>query len=502
MQSSMYRKIKLLELLASEKRWFKTSEINEKIGHSPNTIYQDVSSIRNVIPESWKIEVQKGKGIQLYIPPSASIDEMISLLLKKSDTFKILKVLFNQKEISLVDLAEELYVSIPTAALSVINVEKYLKKYNLQLQRKPLKIIGNEIQITIMYYELYLKIYGYYDWPFKEYSESFMSTFINNIEEVLNVTFSLTSRKKLFYFTAVLLKRKKQGESLHLREEFIEQNVNTPYYKKMQKVYELLETENNVSLNTEEKVIFTSLIECTKYISKDVKKEKAEILQHLTNEDVLCYNYVKDFICMLDEKFGLNLINHEDLVLDFILCFRQKVYQLYYLSMFRRTDQKDQKSIKYIEEKHLATFLVVKQVYTDWVKKYKIAKTVPDEEVANITMFVESTYLLQKVTCKKALLVTSEGDSWGNYLKAMLYKRLGNKLEIVNDYSIQLVDKKELKLEIDFIISTIPLNIRSIPIVMISTFPTRRDFMNIEFWISSLGSGAKIVGYEKRAKDS
>ncbi|EOO27165.1 hypothetical protein IIU_05919 [Bacillus cereus VD133] len=480
-QPNIQRKIKLLKLLASEKRWFKTAEITKRIGYSNKTINTDIMFMNDFVPTNWKIETKKGKGVQLHVPPSASIDEINALLFKQSYAFKALHELFNHKVLTTLDLAEKLYVSITSISPILKSVEKYLNKFNLQLRRKPLKIVGDEVQIIMMFYELYLGVYGYYDWPFKEYSESFFSRFINNIEKALNLTLSLNSRKELSYFVAVLLNRKKQGASIYLNEEFVYQNVNTPYYKNMEIVYEKFKKEHNISLNTEEKIILTIVIKCAKYILNDVEKEKSEILHHFKTGNVPVYDYVKDFICMLEVKLGRNLIHDEDMIFELIMYFRRKVYQLHYLSMITRTEQQ---TTKYIEKKHCKTFLAVKEVYTDWVRKYKITNVVSDAEVARVTMYVEASNLLQKFKGKKALLVCGEGESWGKYITAMLFQMFGNKLEIVNDYSINLVDEEGIDSDIDFIISTIPLNINAIPVVNIYHIPTERDFMDIQCFIS------------------
>ncbi|MGH0944210.1 BglG family transcription antiterminator [Bacillus mycoides] len=480
-QSNIQRKIKLLELLASEKRWFKTAEITKIIGYSNKTINTDIMFINDFLPMNWKIEIKKGKGVQLHVPSSSSIDEINTLLFKESYAFKALHELFNHRVLTTLDLAETLYVSITSIPSILKSLEKYLNKFNLQLRRKPLKIVGDEIQIIMMFYELYLGVYGYYDWPFREYSESFFSRLINNIEEVLNLTLSLKSRKELSYFIAVLLNRKKQGNSIYLNEEFVYQNVNTPYYKNMAIVYEKLKKDHSIYLNTEEKIILTISIKCAKYILNDVEKEKNEILQDFKAGNVPVYNYVKDFICMLEAKLGRNLMHDEDMIFELIMYFRRKVYQLNYLSMITRTEKQ---TTKYIEQKHCKTFLAAKKVYTDWVRKYKIVNDVSDVEVARVTMYVEASYLLQKFKGKKALLVCGEGESWGKYITAMLFQIFGNKLEVVNDYSINLVDEEELDSDIDFIISTIPLNIDTIPIVNIYHIPTERDFMDIRYFIS------------------
>lgn len=481
-QSSIQRKMKLLELLASEKRWFKTDEITERIGYSNKTIHTDISFMNEFLPRHWHIEMRKGKGIQLHVPPAASIDEVNSFLFQQSYVFKALHELLNQKVTTVLDLADKLYVSATSILPILKNVENYLRKFNLQLNKRPLTIVGDEIQIIMLCYELHLEVYGYYEWPFQEYPESYFVRFIHNIEKTLNRRLSLNSRKEICYFAAVLLKRKKKRNSIELQEKFVSQYINSTYYHKMASVYEEFKHEHHISWNTEEKILLTMAIKCAKFILPDIEKEKKEILQHVEKEDIPVYNTVKDFIITLEIKLNRNLMHDEDLIFELMMYFRRKVYQLHFLSMFQRMEQH---TSTYIEQKYTATFLTIQAVYTEWVKKYNITHSVPDVEVARVTMYVEASHLRQIYKSKKALLICGEGDSWGKYIAALLFQRFGNKLEILNDYTFQLSEKEKIDADIDFVISTIPLDINYLPIVRIEHIPTERDFMEVQSLIEN-----------------
>ncbi|MGH0945661.1 helix-turn-helix domain-containing protein, partial [Bacillus mycoides] len=351
--------MKLLELLASEKRWFKTDEITKQIGYSNKTIHSDISFIHDFLPKNWHLEAKKGKGVQLHVPPSASIDEVNSFLFQQSYVFKALHELLDQKVTTVLNLADKLYVSATSILPILKNVENYLKKFNLQLNKRPLKIVGDEIQIIMLCYELHLEVYGYYEWPFQEYPESYFFNFIQNIEKALNRTLSLNSRKEICYFTTILLKRKEQKNSIKLQKKFISQYVNSSHYHKMTSVYEEFKNEHHISWNTEEKILLTMAIKCAKYIIPNIHKEKEEIFQHLEKKDIPVYNAVKDFIITLETKLNRDLMQDEDLIFELMMYFRRKVYQLHFLSMFHRMEQH---TSTYIEQKYSATFLTIQAV--------------------------------------------------------------------------------------------------------------------------------------------
>ncbi|MHA2890592.1 helix-turn-helix domain-containing protein, partial [Bacillus cereus] len=301
-QSNIQRKMKILELLASEKRWFKTDEITERIGYSNKTIHSDISFMHAFLPKGWHLEAKKGKGVQLHVPPEASVDEVNSFLFQQSYVFKALHELLDQKVTTVLSLADKLYVSATSILPILKSVENYLKKFNLQLNKRPLTIVGDEIQIIMLCYELYLEVYGYYEWPFQEYPESYFFTFIHNIEKALNRTLSLNSRKEICYFATVLLKRKKQKNTINLQEKFVSQYATSSHYHKMASVFDAFKKEHYISWSTEEKILLTMAIKCAKYILPDIEKEKKEILLHVEKEDIPVYNAVKDFIITLETK--------------------------------------------------------------------------------------------------------------------------------------------------------------------------------------------------------
>ncbi|MGX1461274.1 capsule synthesis positive regulator AcpB [Bacillus thuringiensis] len=482
MEKEIRRQIQLLELLSSEKKWFTTIEISKILECSNKTVMKDISLIKDFLPLDWDIKSRKGKGVRLFMPLNTSSKEVSALLFRESLTFQTLHLLFKGRIKTSVSLAENLYVQVSNIPSILKRVEQYLKKFNLKLQRKPLKILGDEIQIIGMFYDLYLKSYMYCEWPFLGYSQEKIIQYLENVEKLLGISLHLCSKRNLSYYIAIWLQRKKQGYQANLKESFLYYNVETSFYKSISSIEIKVKKEYHINLTTQDKIILTIAIKRSKYIYKDLSKQKAENIYFLKKGDIPVYKMVNEFIFLLEEKLEEKLMHDEDFIFSIIEYFKRTMYQLRYLFIL---EQPQERTTQYIKEKHFGDFLKVKEIYTQWARKNNIADYITDEEIAKVTMYIEASKLRYNLKYKKVYLVTGENESWTEYLLAVLIRKFQGKIQISINFFLDLSKDKEEELNVDFIISTIPLYFDSIPVVIIHPIPTERDFTNIQHFIES-----------------
>ncbi|MES5957192.1 helix-turn-helix domain-containing protein [Bacillus fungorum] len=480
MEKEIKRQIQLLALLTSEKRWFRSTEITDILGCSHKTIMKDISLIKEFLPFDCKIQAKKGRGIRLYMSLNMSSEEISSLLFRKSLTFQVLHQLFEGKVQTIVSLAENLYVQVAAISPTLKRIERYLKHFDLRLQRKPLKIVGDQVQIIVMFYDLYLKSYMDSEWPFLEYKQEKIFQLLESLEALLGISLHISFKSHLSYLIAIWLKRKQQGYEMNLENKFLYHNIETLFFKKISKIGKQLEREYNIYLTIQDKILLTTAIKCSKYIYTDLPKEKAENILLFNQGTISVYKLVREFIYMLEEKLLEKLMHNEEFTFALIEYFRRTIYRLRCLS----TLEFSQKSTTYyIIDNHFETFLKVKEVYIKWAQKYDIADCVPDDEIAKVTMYIEAMHFCRNLTCKKALLIIGESESWTEYLMVMLTNKFGGKLQISTEFPVDYSYEKGTDMEIDFIISTIPFHHCVIPVVHIQAIPTERDFDNIQLQI-------------------
>ncbi|OPA06860.1 helix-turn-helix domain-containing protein, partial [Bacillus cereus] len=150
MKIMLKRHYQILELISHEARWFSFQEIADTADCSMKTIQRDVKYLVDFLPVDWKIIISKCKGIKLIIPNSSSIESFQSIYFKQSLLFLALEHLFYNDISTSKELLERFYITPDGLKSLFLEIKQYLKKYHLILNKRPLKIIGNEIDIILM----------------------------------------------------------------------------------------------------------------------------------------------------------------------------------------------------------------------------------------------------------------------------------------------------------------------------------------------------------------
>ncbi|EJR28522.1 MULTISPECIES: helix-turn-helix domain-containing protein [Bacillus cereus group] len=473
------RKILMLKFISAEKRWYTFEEISQHIKISTKTISKDLLMITDILPSTWEIKVKKGYGVKLFMPINASIEEIITYFFRTSIKFKILGILFHCENATVACIADKLYVQPYVVTKSLKRIEKDLSHYNLKLQRKPLRIVGSEWEILLMYSELYLKASLYSEWPFSCEQSSILK-FIENAESYMRRHFYISSKRFASYYLSTLLTRKQQGYSNEWKDLFSSLQTSNFYIISTQ--LEPLEQKFNVSLSEADKMIVTILFNSLYYTYIDADKVKKQDMTTLKEGKVAIFTLVKEFINRLFQTLEDKFIKEEQFICILIEHFRKRIYLLHVHSHIKRFETVD---IQYIKRKYLKTFLQVKKVYYDWIQEYQIATYVPDEEIIDIVLYIESYRITYNNTAKKMIIISEEGESWKHYISALLKKEFGNKIELITK-NVRNILKEHTNTtkNIDFIVSTIPLDLKYYPVILIQPIITERDLQNIRNFIN------------------
>ncbi|HDR4766487.1 TPA: transcription antiterminator [Bacillus thuringiensis] len=481
LQSEIKRRINLMKLISTEKRWYTFDEISTFINTSSKTISRDLSFIQDLLPRGWRINVRKGYGVQLILPMHAMIEEIICIFFRESLTFNILDRLMKNSETTIKKLTEELHIQPSAISKALKKIEKDLAYYDLKLQRKPIKVIGDEWKIIFMFTSLYTKAYVNLEWPF-QYKQDLIFTYIKEIENALGVVLYLSGRYKLSYFVAIMLMRKQQGFEIQWVDDFLQLNVDTPYFKKISMYLEEIQSKENITFSIPEKIILTMMFKCLNFIYRFPKKEKENDIRIFHNQKIPIYNILRDFIELLYARLEENFIKEDEFAYSMITHFRKNIYRLHFYNYVERSEKY---TTKFIKETYFKTFTQVKDIYIKWIKKHQIAIHVPDDEIVNIVVYIESQRMKQQIKSKKAIIVTKEGDCWRDYISAQVKRKFGNKIEFPDLISINIANglKLEENYDIDFILSTTPLKQQKHPVIMIQPIITERDIYNIKKYI-------------------
>ncbi|HDR3451563.1 capsule synthesis positive regulator AcpB (plasmid) [Bacillus thuringiensis serovar morrisoni str. 4AA1] len=481
-QSDLQRKIKLLELISNESRWYTFEEISECINFSTKTISKDLVIIKDVIPENWDIKIKRGFGVQLSMPPSASIKEITFIFFRNSYTFQVLNVFLSQGEITITNLAKALHIQPYVINKILKKVEKDINQYDLRLQRKPLTINGEEWNIINMFTIFYTKAYLISKWPF-HINQSEVLLLIEMLEDSSGLTLNLGSRRFLSFYIAILLIRKQQGIKFEKIDRIFYLNIDTPHFSKMNKQINEWSKKYGISFSDSEKILISITFKCQDYLYEQPINQKNIDIKIFKEKKIEIYNMIRNFIEMLYKRLGYQFIKDEEFIHSLIIHFRKRIYQLHCYPYIKHMEVP---SIEYMQKKYFKTFLQVKDVYNNWIKLYNIANYVPDEEIISIVIYIEAALICKNIKPKKVFIVTKEDECWKKYIKAILKERFGNKIDfpIIVSSNIEKGLELEPKYEVDFIISTIPLTLKSHPVIQIQPTISKRDLYNLECYIN------------------
>ncbi|ARO21822.1 capsule biosynthesis protein (plasmid) [Bacillus tropicus] len=482
MEKDISRKIDLLNILIEEKRWFTLFELEKNLNCSSKTIRKDISIINDLLPKTIFIHSKKGKGVKLSLPQNQSISEAISNLLKKSLTFLAIQQLLEERSNTVTSLADKLYLPISSTNIVLKRVSKYIKKFGLSLEKKPLRIVGDEFQIILMFSERYLESYPDTEWPFTEYKEEMLIDYINYIEEKLEIVFYSNDKRRMAFIMTILFKRIKQGHKVKFSEWIIKETMESIYYKKIFEGKNVIKVNKNRSLNIEEQVLLVIMVKLSRYVSKDENNLKQEELVLYKEGKSTTYTYVKNFISILEQELKIDLNNNEEFVYGMIEYCREAFHILKFIPILK-APEKD--TCKYIKKHYEETFHLVKRAYNKWGAEMKLTN-IPDEEIAKVTMRIVAIGKQHNINRKKVLLITGEGKSWEEYMKSRINKRYGDQLKFVGGHAKILNGNTDNidNIDIDFIITTVPLNFSWKSIVYVSPILQERDFYEIGIFAS------------------
>lgn len=466
------RQQEILNMLLQNSRWHTLDELAEQAHCAVKTVRRDLHYLKDQLPPEWYIQLMKGKGVKLHKPPHSSQTSIYSFFQREDMQFRVLNQLFHGQVHTITQLADSLYVQVSTLSPIFCRVQKYLRYFDLELNKRPLHIAGIEAHIVYMFYELYFATYGWEEWPFPDEIDVF--SYITQIERELDIQFYPTYKQRLAYLLAVVIRRKKQGyemKILPIHEAII---METPFYHKIKKLPAIL---CDVSLTRADQVFITIAVNCCMFVPSNRDQYKQDILQFFYEGTATVYQYAQDLVERLEKRFDMPL--HQDE--EFLFCFLQYIRQISYRSQFIPTlTSPSSEWQEQIKQKHAKTFQNVHSVYTEWMREHPFLQQANEEDILAITLQLEATFQLSQTYRKKVLLYLGDSILWKRYIQGVLYHEFGTTLSIVPEEVLDIHNFDVQQLGIDGIISTIPIEEKELPILQISVVPTRRELDDIQ----------------------
>ncbi|OMC80655.1 transcriptional antiterminator BglG [Paenibacillus odorifer] len=461
----------LLTLLDTEHRWFTLAEIEKSLGISDKTIRKMVEEISKQLPSTVTIEVSRGKGIVLQRDGRSTISEVISSMFRQTIFYRLMDFLFtNVGRLSVEELSEAMFMSTSSLKKLIVQLNNDdLKAYKLRISFSTPMIKGNEMNIRYFYWKLYCDAYEFTGWPFANVDFAYINQLITNIENENNIVYFINSKRRLSFLLAIVIERVAKGKCVNIDENAYPWEKGMFYFP-VKTITGRLEDKLSLEFPNSEIFFMQSMVSLSQYHyyeGSEITPMK-EVELHKDKEEYQMGN----LLLMLLAKVYPNLDMQERFILEIYGFFDKLLIENAIPEWMM------------ISTSHLTTYVQkeCQQIYQElqtcmqtWNKTYP-SVLFNHFHLTKLTLIVRSSL---RYKSKRAFLVIGEEFSIRHYIADLIKKEIGDQLILNTSIMKGLTDEIMQQNNIDLVISNIPVALTTVPVVIISTIPSKRDLDNI-----------------------
>ncbi|WP_339167869.1 helix-turn-helix domain-containing protein [Paenibacillus sp. FSL H7-0943] len=461
----------LLTLLDTEYRWFTLAEIEKSLGISDKTIRKMVEEISKQLPSTVTIEVSRGKGIVLQRDGRSTISEVISSMFRQTIFYRLMDFLFtNVGRLSVEELSEAMFMSTSSLKKLIVQLNNDdLKAYKLRISFSTPMIKGNEMNIRYFYWKLYCDAYEFTGWPFANVDFAYINQLITNIENENNIVYFINSKRRLSFLLAIVIERVAKGKCVKIDENAYPWEKGMFYFP-VKTIAKRLEDKLSLEFPNSEIFFMQSMVSLSQYHyyeGSEITPMK-EVELHKDKEEYQMGN----LLLMLLAKVYPNLDMQERFILEIYGFFDKLLIENAIPEWMM------------ISTSHLTTYVQkeCQQIYQElqtcmqtWNKTYP-SVLFNHFHLTKLTLIVRSSL---RYKSKRAFLVIGEEFSIRHYIADLIKKEIGDQLILNTSIMKGLTDEIMQQNNIDLVISNIPVGLTTVPVVIISTIPSKRDLDNI-----------------------
>ena len=436
------RALSIIKILLNSVEPVSSLALSQEIGCSTKTIQNEIKEVNK---ELKNCEIVSIRGIGYKI--EGNLDDID---IKNSDLYdydrveyiikKIINISSTDKDtIKLEDLADSMYVSLSTVKNDLKEVKKILNEYNLKISSKHKQGICIEAS--------------------EEDIIKFIINYSNKVDNSLNIKDFLNNNiiENLFSIKKILL------DTLSYENMILTDNE----FKNIVNYISIYLSRNNTNQSD--------------FIKEYIKKYKSKKEKPISeDEQLLIRKAIKEFCRDLNIATSINL-SHDKI---FEECLFNHICNLY-----KRADLGI--------NQHEITAGEIKLKYPFPFELGKIAKKtieknlnmeISEDEVENIALHIGGA--LERIDKRdekkvyKTIIVCTSGVGTSMLIKSKLENIFKGKLEIIKVIPSYLIDYINV-LDIDFVISTVEVNLENINVIKVSPMLTDKEIKLIEKYIET-----------------
>ncbi|HOO28186.1 MAG TPA: PRD domain-containing protein, partial [Lachnospiraceae bacterium] len=452
---------------------------SKKLNVSTKTLQSDLKKIRSFLKKyEIRINAVSGKGILLL--QKNRVREQLLNAMRPDDRKEneessgerrnsILKnMLLHTNELtSIHKLSEQYFVGKTSIVNDMKTIEKWLEKYNLELSKtkEGTCVKGSEINIRKAIAGLAIR-----ENARSGLQELFEKEDIDFIEELLyDVEKKNLDISDVYYanlLTHILICIKRVRENIHIEENETSYMVNAETVEQYQKASEIgKRIDEHYGIQIKEGEVYYIY----QYLISSGVEKKTDTEEREWNRDDKSLRFAKELTGLLSERFGIRFEQDTDMMQGLLLHIRPMINRLEYNIQIQNPLKED------ITRQYPEMVKSCGEILAKLAVKYDL-KQISLDEAVNIAIYYQ-TMLEKKVMKKQVIVVCHSGYGTSQLLAAKLQNAFAF-LKIVDVVSSRKIKDMDLS-GIDFIITTVPIERKDVPHIVVSSLLSGQDIKAI-----------------------
>lgn len=459
----------ILSILLEEKEVANQS-LADQLGISEKACRTKVASLAQYLEQQGWGQIEKKPRVGIWLNANTQQRQAILAYVANKQTNPLfndhedrlnaaLEGLFHlhaRESLSTQRLADQLYVSLPTALKVMKDAENWLTNHQIELINERGR--GYRLHYEEHHYRLALKAYLI---EFKKSIADFfypldvqlVSKSIVDVEKAWHYEFTDESFLEIWIYCILAIYRKETKLSMTIPPEELYTLEHYTEYPFTVAIFQKLSDHFHYLFSNEEIYFLTTQIMCSKMISLQTNEQMWQVVQRY---DQTILHFVEEMLTLIGKVLDMDLLGDQKLKESLVLHLRPTIFRLRY-----GTSQENS-MIGFIKHEYKTVFRATWAVSILFEKYFKVQIT--EDEIGFIVLYIQSA-IERKNKRYKALLITNFTRGYTELVKERIQRNIPEiaLIEVVGRHDFHI----ERHPEVDLIITSQQLDIQDQRIVLV-----------------------------------
>lgn len=471
--------------LFHEDTWCSIGYLSEKTSYSKSTIWREIGFMNFNLPPNWSIEKNELKGIRLKKPSNGTIEDVLTYLRENNTYIQIIGLIIFNNGITVAELMEKIHLSRATVYRHIEKIKEVASFNGISISTNRLRLTGDERKIRRF-------IVQYLEFSNKLIDPSIVDTF--NIAdfksklllstEKYSIALHMGALHRLATIMDVINLRISHGCYMKLPKYIHKEYGNSEFYKVASEMFNFMRKCPNRETQMNEALYF-SLNILNEKIPVNKSKDIMEVRFRMRGNADDRANLLSIFMEYLANYLGFDIAQDDTFLYKLVQTFRR-----IYIDSQLGTNSINSAMVSYLP--YVESNPLYKKI-EDIINKSLIDQDYSDNisvdrmGIFEIFLLVQAALLRKKAQTVITAALICRTFIEAEYIKQVLHYHFGSNLSLtVMDY----IDNELLKKNNEYdlvvaVIDTDELNFEHLPIIKISTFPSKGELNVIEDFINS-----------------